>query len=296
MRRLTEHLYAETEYHWANVGAAATEAGIVLIDCPVRPSQSRHWQEALRPLSPKGIRYLITTDYHVDHTTGTSFLDGDFTFVAPQRVFDELAQIRGDTRTARKTYIDTLNDMDEPEEAELVGNADVPPPHVCFDDHMTLHLAPLTFEIYRKAGHSPACTSVLVPEERVLFSGDVMINEPGPGMRDASINQWIEALAWMEALPIDHIVPGHGEICTVREAHALKEQFIEIRGIMRDLVRAGLDKAEAVADAKFERFFWSDTSRGPSWIEGRRVTFRRGLERLYDEACEDVAAEAGERS
>ena len=61
---------------------------------------------------------------------------------------------------------------------------------------------------------------------------------------------------------------------------------------MRDLVRTGLGKSEAAADPKFEKFFWSDTSRGPSWIEGRRVTFRRGLERLYDEARADIGAEA----
>jgi glyoxylase-like metal-dependent hydrolase (beta-lactamase superfamily II) len=288
MRRLTEHLYAETDYHWANVGAAVTDAGIVLIDCPVRPSQSRHWQEALRPLSPKGIRYLIGTDYHVDHTTGISFIEGDFTFIAPQRVFEELEKIRGNTRAARKTFVDTLNDMGQPEEAERVADVNVPPPQVCFDDHLTLHLAPLTFEIFRKGGHTPACTCVLVPEERVLFSGDVMINEAGPGMRDASINEWIEALEWMEGLPVDHIVPGHGEVCTAREARALKEQFIEIRGIMRDFVRTGRQKTEAAADPKFEKYFWSDTSRGPSWIEGRRVTFRKGLEKLYEEARADV--------
>jgi hypothetical protein len=76
----------------------------------------------------------------------------------------------------------------------------------------------------------------------------------------------------------------------VREAHALKEQFIEIRGIMRDLVRAGREKTAAAADPKFEKFFWSDTTRGPSWIEGRRVTFRKGLEKLYEEARADVGA------
>lgn len=288
MRQLTKHLYAETEYHWANVGAAVTDAGIVLIDCPVRPSQSRHWQEALKPLSDKGIRYLIGTDYHVDHTTGINFLDGDFTFIAPQRVFDELEKIRGNTRAARKTFTDTLIDMGEPEEAERVGDADVPPPEICFDQGITLHLPPLTFQIDRKGGHSPACTTVLVPEEGVLFSGDVMINERGPGMRDASINEWIDALAWMETLPVDHVVPGHGEICTLREVRALKEQFIEIRGMMRDFVRGGKEKEEAAADPSFEKYFWSDTSRGPSWIEGRRRTFRAGLEKLYEEARADV--------
>jgi glyoxylase-like metal-dependent hydrolase (beta-lactamase superfamily II) len=290
MRRLSDHLYTETDYHWANVGAAVTDLGIVLIDCPVRPSQSKHWQEALRPLSPKGIRYLIGTDYHVDHTTGISFIEGDFTFIAPQRVYQELEKIRGNARVTRKTFIDTLVDMGHPDEAEQVAEANVPAPQVCFDDHLTLHLHPLTFEIFRKGGHTPACTSVLVPEERVLFSGDIMINEAGPGMRDASLNEWIDALDWMESLPVDHIVPGHGEVCTVREVRALKEQFIEIRGIMHDLIRAGQGKGEAAADPKFEKFFWADTTRGQSWIEGRRSTFRKGLEKLYDDARTDVGA------
>ena len=290
MRRLTKHLYVETEYLWANVGAAVTEEGIVLIDCPVRPSQSRHWQEALRPLSEKGIRYLIGTDYHVDHTTGIGFLDGDFTFIAPQRVFDELEKIRGNTRATRKAFTDTLIDINEPEEAEQVATADVPPPHICFDDHLTMHIGELTFEIDRKGGHSPACTTVFVPEEGVLFSGDVMINEPGPGMGDANINEWIDALAWMETLPVEHVVPGHGEICTLREVRALKEQFIEIRGMMRDLVSAGSGKQDASTDKSFDKFFWSDTARGPSWVEGRRATFRKGLEKLYEEARSDFGA------
>ena len=70
----------------------------------------------------------------------------------------------------------------------------------------------------------------------------------------------------------------------------VKEQFIEIRGIMRDHVSAGQAKEAAAAHPSFEKFFWSDTTRGPSWIEARRVTFRKGLEKLYDEARNDLGA------
>jgi hypothetical protein len=46
-------------------------------------------------------------------------------------------------------------------------------------------LSQLTFEIHRKRGDSPACTSVFVPEEGVPFSGDVVIDGPSAGLRDA---------------------------------------------------------------------------------------------------------------
>lgn len=292
MQRVSDHLYVETAYHWANVGAAVTKQGIVLIDCPVRPSQSRHWQDALRQLGAGDIRYLIGTDYHVDHTTGISFVDGDFVLVTAQRVYAELEKLRPNARASRKHFCDTLVDMGFPEEAEQVANAVVPPPQVCFDDHMTLHLEPLTFEIYRKGGHTPGCTCVLVPEERVLFSSDVMINEPGAGMRDANLTDWIAALEWMETLPIDHVVPGHGEVCTIAEVRRFKHEFIEIQQIMHDVIRAGTEKTAAAADPRFEKFFWADTTRGPSWIEARRTTFRKGLEKLYDDALAELGIAA----
>lgn len=288
MRQITKHLYVETDYHWANVGGAVTEAGLVLIDCPVRPSQSRHWQDALHALSPKGIRYLIGTDFHTDHTAGVSFIREPYLFVAPQAVRDALLRIRGNALAARQHFVDTLKDMGEHDEARELAEAVVPLPEICFQDRLTLHLEPLTFEIYRKGGHTPACSSVYVPEEGVIFSSDIVINEPGPGMRDATLSVWIDALHWIETLPVDHVVPGHGEVCTLRDVAALRERLEDLQGHMHDVVREGWDMATAVADTRFETHFWADTSRGPSWIASRRLTFQKGLERVYQDAKGDL--------
>ena len=286
MRRLSDHLVAETEYLWANVGAAVTDAGVVLIDCPVRPSDSRGWQEKLRALSPKGIRYRISTDYHGDHTIGAAFIeDAGVISIAPQRVCDALAAKEG-SLAGRETFIDTLDDIGAHDEAKEVAEAVLPLPQVCFDEGMALHLHPLTFEIYRLGGHTPACSSVYVPEEGVIFTGDVMINEPGPGMREARFRGWIEALAWMESLPVAHVVPGHGEICSVEEVRRFRNEFEEMWGIMEGLVEKGMTQEDASTDDSFEKFFWSDTGRGESWIAHRRRTFRRGLENLYAEVKE----------
>jgi len=88
---------------------------------------------------------------------------------------------------------------------------------------------------------------------------------------------------------VEIIVPGHGEICGKEVVRMLKNRFSEIRGMMEKQVRAGKEKAEAVADPIFQRFFYVDTSRGAYWIQQRKDTFREGLERVYDE----VRAEYG---
>ena len=282
MEKLSGRLYAETAYDWANVGAAVTEAGVVLIDCPVRPTDSLHWQGEVRGLSPLGIRYLIATDYHGDHTTGSSFIEDEVTFIAPQYVFEEIS--KGDNTFSKEIFVKTLEDRGFSEEARQIAEAAVPPPQVCFEDSMILHLEPLTFEVRRMGGHSPATSSVFIPEEGVIFASDIVINEPCPGLRDANLKEWIEALTFIEGLSPGRVVPGHGAICGMDEVRGLREYLAEVLGMMEDMARAGRSRGEAAADPSFERFFWTDTTRGDYWIQQRKDTFRSGLERVYDEA------------
>ncbi len=280
MLQLSEHLFAETDYSWANVGAAVTDAGVVLIDCPVRPSDSRSWQKDLRTLSPLELRYLIATDFHGDHTAGVAFVE-DVIFIAPQLVYEEVS--RDSNAFLKEIFVETLRDQGHTEEAAEITDAPVPLPQICFEESLILHLHPLTFEIRRMGGHSPACSLVYVPEEGILFSGDVVINDPCPGMRDANAAQWLKALSWVEQLPIGTIVPGHGEICGKEVVGKLKDRFIGMREAMEKLVQKGRTKEEAVVDRCFEKYFFADTSRGEYWLQQRKDTFREGLERLFDE-------------
>ena len=284
MQQLGKNIYVETGYDWANVGAVITEAGGVLIDSPVRPSDSKHWQDVVRVLHPKGARFLITTDYHGDHVTGSSFIEGineTVNFLAPQYAYDEIT--KGDNAFSKEIFVNTLRDLGHVEEADTITNAPVPLPTHCWEETMVLHLAPLTFHIKRMGGHSPATSAVLVPEEGVLFSSDV-VSHTGGGMRDANLADWIRALEWIESLPVDTIVPGHGDVCGMDVVHQQKERMITIRGAVADLVQKGLTKDEALTNESLEkRFFKVDTSRGEYWLKQRRETFRDGISRVYDE-------------
>ena len=147
MHKLSEHLYAETKYDWANVGAAVTDEGVVLLDCPVRPTDSKHWQKEVRSLSSVDIKYLIATDYHGDHTTGASFIEDDVIFLAPEFVYQEA--LKGDNAFSKEIFVETLKDLGHLEEVDQIVNAPLCLPKVCFKENLILHLSPLTFEIYR---------------------------------------------------------------------------------------------------------------------------------------------------
>jgi cyclase len=282
MRTRTNNLVIETGFQWANVGAATTQDGIIMIDCPVRPTESRKWQQELRSLSPLGIRYLISTDFHGDHSTGAAFVK-DVTYIAAQLIYNEIGKLREKHTFSKSIFIETLRDQGFSQEADEIDKAVVPLPKICFDESLTLHFPPLTFEIRRLGGHTPACSVVHIPEEKIVFAGDVVIEEKNPGMRDASLRQWIKALEWIENLPVDRIVPGHGEVCGKDVVRRLRDYFQMIRGEMERLVKQGKKREEAVASDIFSKLFWADTSRGAYWIQQRKDTFRMGLERAYDE-------------
>ena len=178
MDRLSEHLYAETAYDWANVGAAVTENGVVLLDSPVRPSDSRKWQEEVSSLSPLGVRYLIATDYHGDHTTGSSFIKGDVARIAPQYVYDEIS--KGDNAFSKEIFVKTLRDLGFIEEADEIENTAVPLPQFCFEDSLILHLPPLTFEIHRKGGHSPRARPFSCPRRACSSPETSLSTAPRP--------------------------------------------------------------------------------------------------------------------
>jgi cyclase len=289
MQKLKNNIHVETGYDWANVSAVVTDAGVVLVDSPVRPSDSKHWQDVVRGLHPKGARYLITTDYHGDHVTGSSFIEGindTVNFLAPQFAYNEIA--KGDNAFSKEIFVNTLRDLGHVEEADTITNAPVPLPRFCWEETMVLNLSPLTFHIKRMGGHSPATSAVYVPEEGVLFSSDV-VSHTGGGMRDAHLGDWIKALEWIEGLPIDTIVPGHGDVCGMDVVHRQKERMITIRGAVAELAKKGLTKAETVADASLEqRFFKADHSRGEYWFKQRQETFREGISRIYDEVRGEV--------
>jgi cyclase len=285
MIRLSEHLIVETDFLWANVGAAITEAGILLLDCPVRPTDSRKWQAEVAPLSPRGIQFLISTDYHGDHVTGAAFVE-NATFIAPQLVYDQILRTKGRDSFSKKIFTETLRDQGHSDEAATIEAAVVPLPQICFDDSLYLHLTPLTFEIRRFGGHTPACSLVYIPEENVVFAGDIVIESPCPGMRDANVGDWLRALDWIQGLPIEKIVPGHGNIGGKEILVKLGNYLTDIRENMTRLVKNGLEKHEAVADPSFDRFYQADTNSGSYWARQREETFKKGLEKLYGDVKE----------
>lgn len=94
-----------------------------------------------------------------------------------------------------------------------------------------LSLSGIELNIYHSPGHSPGSATLYWPQQKVLFTGDVIFQE-GLGRTDlpgGNGEQLKESIRQLAKLDVDYILPGHGEIVSgngpVRANFQMLEQF-----------------------------------------------------------------------
>ena len=88
---------------------------------------------------------------------------------------------------------------------------------------------------------------VFLPDERVLFAGDVLWVRYHPNLEDADIEGWLGALEGISKMRVDYIVPGHGPVADKTSIAPLARYIRDFDAMFRRLVRDGLSK-ERIAE------------------------------------------------
>jgi glyoxylase-like metal-dependent hydrolase (beta-lactamase superfamily II) len=101
-----------------------------------------------------------------------------------------------------------------------------------------------------------------VPDDGVVFTGDILFIEGTPIMWEGPVENWIAACDRIEALGADVVVPGHGPITDRSGARAVRDYLVYVRDEARTRYDAGLSAEEAVADIELGDFSsWGDAER-----------------------------------
>ena len=106
----------------------------------------------------------------------------------------------------------------------------------------TLNLGGMAIEVkHRKGGHTPGDLMVWLPQQRVVFSGDIVYVDRMLGVIPVShTGRWLESFAALEALQPARIVPGHGEVCDLATAQAhTRDYLVALRMHMKKAVDDG---------------------------------------------------------
>ena len=245
MRRVSKNVYAEVLFWGCNPGFVVTDDGVFMIDTPQQPMDAMRWRERIvDQFGP--IRHLVNTEPHADHIRGNAYFPG------VEVIGQEGMVARYEEAIPAMTGPELLETMKQadPDSVWLFNHPDYPPnpPTRTFADELTLHLGDHEIRIIHHPGHTAPQTSVYVPQEGVVFTGDNVFHKCRTFIQEADPWQWLDALERIGQLDVETIVPGHGEPCG---KDYLKQQAQVIQnwiGAVEDLVRRGLTDEDAVQE------------------------------------------------
>jgi cyclase len=211
MRRVGPHTFTEIYFAGCNPSFIETSDGYVMIDSPQQPIDAVRWREMMEEKAP--IRYLINTEPHGDHIAGNAYFTKTTVVghIKLQECFDRYLNATGTLDEKRERM-----KQSDPDSVWLLGHPDYPPsnpPKMTFTDEMTLNLGNHTFHILHHPGHTAPQTSIHVPEEGVVFTGDNIFYKCRTWLQECDPWEWLDALNRIGALDVDVIVPGHGDPC-----------------------------------------------------------------------------------
>ena len=247
MIQVSERVYVETKYLGCNVGAIVTAQGPIVIDTPALPQDALDLKVQLGKLTPLRIARLIYTHEHFDHVIGSAYLTKKG-IVAHQAAVSEIEYLRTNLGTEINHFFPDLYRQYQ----DVFDSVKLVSPQITFVGEMKLYAGDVTLELSYIGGHSPASIVVRVKEDGVLFCGDI-VDVGMPFVTPYSrFGEWIAALRRIEAMDIDKIVPGHGEICGKDAVRATRIYFETMRDRVQGLLSHGASKAGVVTNTNVE--------------------------------------------
>jgi cyclase len=232
--RVSDDIYVFTSDLYAQVTASAvvTREGIIAIDTLPFPEETRSMIEFLKGLGRGGIRYLIDTHWHGDHTYGNYLFEG-VQLVGHQRCTDALLEL------GAPTLEDSKETSPELEEVELRV------PDITFEQgDMLLHLGGKSLQMVLTPGHTMDSTVVYVKEDKVLLAADTVM--PLPYFVWGSREEFITSLESVLEFNMDSIVQGHGEVLLRGEIQGAIQSSIRYLNVLYKKVMRVIEEGRGI--------------------------------------------------
>ncbi|MCA3240370.1 MAG: MBL fold metallo-hydrolase [Rubrivivax sp.] len=238
--KLSDNAYAYTAEGDPNTGVIVGDDAVLVLDTQATPVMAQDVIRRIREVTDKPIQYVLLTHYHAVRVLGASAYQ-------PRHII-----------ASQDTY-DLIVERGEQDKASEIGRfprlfrnvESVPPgltwPTLTFTGKMTLWLGKLEVQLLQLGrGHTKGDTVAWLPQQKILFSGDLVEFDATPYAGDAYFNDWPATLDAVAALKPQKLVPGRGAALVTPEQVAAGLQgtrdFIsDVRASVEAGVKAGLD-------------------------------------------------------
>jgi glyoxylase-like metal-dependent hydrolase (beta-lactamase superfamily II) len=270
-------LVPDRGWSWSNAGFVARGDGL-MVDTFMDVRRTR---EALALLAGAGAAQparLVNTHHNIDHCWGNQLFAGR-EIIAHRRAAELMAK---DLRPELVAALVAAKDA-SPGLAWFAGDLrghfdfseiEVTLPNRLIDADLALEVGDTPVRLLSVGpAHTAGDVLVHLPEDDVLFAGDVIFRGCTPLGWEGTFASWIAALERIVALAPAVIVPGHGPLCGVEGAEELIAYFRYVEAEARHCFARGLTLEEAAGAIEL----------GPyaRWKQPERLVFN--LARAYRE-------------
>jgi cyclase len=259
LEKVSERVYANCEGETGgNVGIVVLDDAVVAVDAQY-PASALDFRESIPSVSDKPVTHLLLTHVHGDHVFGNQAFE-DCEIVSHVRLKEKMEEsLRNEWAPGNLEKMLEDIKINHPERAWLYDGLRIVLPNKVFEDRYLVD----DVEMIHMPGHTDCSSVVYVPNDNVMFAGDLMFAKTFPWAGDptADPDAWIEAFRRMLSMDVNVFVPGHGPLCDKAEFQVQVRWFEAARDVMKNLVADGASIEEAVAYDGYPEFYESTGDR-----------------------------------
>ena len=219
----------------SNAAIIEGDSDVLVVDSHVSPGGAWALREELKAITPKPIRWVVNSHYHFDHSHGNQIYGPEVEIIGHDYTRAQMVAGKSQDSPAREFFVggvpnaiksleSRLGAAKTPEERTQIEtqlaiqrnhlegtNAVRPtPPTMTLSRTMTLHRGRREIRLlFLGRGHTAGDVVVYLPKERVVATGDLLIEGPSY-MGDAYFTEWIETIETLKQVDFDTVLPGHG--------------------------------------------------------------------------------------
>lgn len=251
-------LWAFTAEGDPNTGVIIGDESVMIVEAQATPRLARMVIEKVREVTDRPISHLVMTHYHAVRVLGASAYGAREVIMsdAAAAMVEERGQEDWDSEFGRFPRL-------------FQGHEEIPGltrPTTTFSESMTVYLGKRRVDIMKLGrAHTAGDAVVWVPDQEVMFTGDIVEYHSACYCGDGHFNDWPETLANIAAFEPKSIAPGRGDALVgedmVARAIANTRDFVEstYKPVARVVARGGTlkeawDAVRAECDPKFSDY------------------------------------------
>jgi glyoxylase-like metal-dependent hydrolase (beta-lactamase superfamily II) len=278
-------LQPDGSWGYSNAGLVTDGEASLLVDTLFDLPLTREMLGAMADATPaaRHIDVLVNTHANGDHCYGNQLVE-DAVIIASRASAEEMVHVPPAVMAEMIRNADQLGAAGA-YFARIFGafafeGIEPTPPSRTFEGRHDLLVGDKRVELIEVGpAHTRGDVIVHVPDDGVVFTGDILFIEGTPIMWEGPVGNWIAACDRIVAMQPRVVVPGHGPLTDLEGVRAVRDYLAFVRDEARARFDAGLSAADAARDIALGGY--------ASWLDAERIVVN--VHTLYREFGADAA-------